>query len=207
MIIFGTRGVTSTKGNGRFFCPQCGHERPYEAKRMRRFFTLYFIPVIPLDVLQEWVECAQCRQAFKPEVLQYDPAPRQAAQTAARAAVVVAARRVLAIAAGRAPAPEIRGAALQAHRLLFGEEWPEAELADDLARAASPSSTLEPVSRVADQLNADGKEAILSQALNVARSGGEVAPDTAAALGAAAKALGLPEAHWRGILAAVAPAA
>ena len=73
MIIFGTRGVSSTTGSGRFYCPRCEQERPYHSKRMRRFFTLYFIPLIPMDVLDEWVECGQCGQAFKPEVLRYDP--------------------------------------------------------------------------------------------------------------------------------------
>ena len=43
MIIFGTRGVSSTTGSGRFYCPRCEQERPYHSKRMRRFFTLYFI--------------------------------------------------------------------------------------------------------------------------------------------------------------------
>jgi hypothetical protein len=205
MIIFGTRGVTSTSGQGRFYCPRCEGERPYQTKRMRRFFTLYFIPLIPLDVLQEWIECAGCHQAYKPDVLHYDP---KAKQTALRAAIVTAARRVLALAAGPSPAPEARAAALQAHQLLFGEEWPEHELAEDLRRAASPGATLEPVSRVSDQVNANGKEAILAQALNLARvaGAGAVAPDTAQALGAAASALGLSDAHWRGILTGTGPA-
>jgi hypothetical protein len=207
MIIFGTRGVTSTSGKGRFFCPGCDREQAYQTKRMRRFFTLYFIPLIPLDVLQEWVECGQCRQSYKPEVLRYDPAPRQAAQAAARATVVAAARRVLAMAAGPSPGPVVRAAAQQAHQVLFGEEWTAADLDEDLARAASPAATLEPVSRISDQMNTAGKEAILAHAVGVARAGGAVAPEIASALGAAAAAMGVSEAHWRGILASAPPTA
>ena len=49
MIVFGTRGVTSTKETGPFNCLFCGDQRAYSRKSVRRFFTLYFIPVIPLD--------------------------------------------------------------------------------------------------------------------------------------------------------------
>ena len=69
MIIFGTQGVTYSKGKGRFSCPSCCCTRPYDHKRVRRFFTLYFIPVIPLDQLEEYVECESCRDTFQLSVL------------------------------------------------------------------------------------------------------------------------------------------
>lgn len=69
-IIFGTRGVTYTKARGSFQCPQCRTLAPYRHRRIRRFFTLYFIPVIPLDLLGEYVECDQCRGTYKMEILQ-----------------------------------------------------------------------------------------------------------------------------------------
>ena len=39
MIIFGTRGVTSTLEKGDFLCPACCSHREYAHKRVRRFFT------------------------------------------------------------------------------------------------------------------------------------------------------------------------
>ena len=53
MIIFGTRGVTFTPEKGEFFCPGCCAERSFARKSVRRFFTLYFIPLVPLDKLGE----------------------------------------------------------------------------------------------------------------------------------------------------------
>ncbi len=50
MIIFGTRGITYSKGNGEFFCPTCADKKPYKHKRVRRFFDLYFVPIVPLDL-------------------------------------------------------------------------------------------------------------------------------------------------------------
>jgi hypothetical protein len=202
MIIFGTRGVTSTSGKGNFLCPACGAERPYAAKRMRRFFTLYFIPLIPLDVIQEWVECGRCGGTYKSEVLRQNPQAHrdavQARQNAVRAAVMVAARRLLAVAAGPAPGPELREAARRAHETLFGEDWPEDELSAELGRAAGPAA-LEPFGRIAGDLNTAGKEAMLTEAVRVATLGGALDPAVAVTLGRAAEALGVSEAHWRGI--------
>lgn len=76
LIIFGRRTVTGSKGTGTFDCPQCGPAKPYNHRRQRRFFTLYFIPLIPLQTVGEYVECGGCKGTFKPEVLQRRlPAP------------------------------------------------------------------------------------------------------------------------------------
>jgi hypothetical protein len=69
LIIFGTKGVTSSTGGGTFDCPGCGPGKPYEHKKVRRFFTLYYIPLIPLETKGEFIECGSCRQTWKPEVL------------------------------------------------------------------------------------------------------------------------------------------
>ena len=75
MIIFGTRGVTMNSKSGTFHCPECNAQRSFQHKKVRRFFTLYFIPLIPLDLLGEFVECEGCKNTFKPGVLDYDPGP------------------------------------------------------------------------------------------------------------------------------------
>lgn len=70
LIIFGSRSVTGSKGTGSFDCPRCGTRRSYDHKRVRRFFTLYFIPLIPLRTIAEYIECDGCKGTYKPEVLQ-----------------------------------------------------------------------------------------------------------------------------------------
>jgi uncharacterized tellurite resistance protein B-like protein len=69
MIIFGTRGVKSTIKSGNFNCPQCEQSTPYRHRKVRNFFTLYFIPLIPLNSAGEYVECGQCKGTFIPRVL------------------------------------------------------------------------------------------------------------------------------------------
>ncbi|BCU76431.1 hypothetical protein [Luteolibacter sp. LG18] len=74
MIIFGTRGVTTTHEKGVFHCPSCGPGSGFRWRRVRRFFTLYFIPVIPLDLVGEFIECNQCKRTYDLRVLEYNPA-------------------------------------------------------------------------------------------------------------------------------------
>lgn len=71
MIIFGTRGVKSTINKGTFCCPQCATNQPFKHKKVTKFFTLYFIPVIPLGSAGEYVECQSCKGTFVPRVLEY----------------------------------------------------------------------------------------------------------------------------------------
>lgn len=67
-ILFGWRGFTRTVGSGEFFCPKCG-KAFIEHKRMRRYFTLFFIPVIPLDVIQEYALCRTCGGTYQQAIL------------------------------------------------------------------------------------------------------------------------------------------
>lgn len=72
MIIFGTTGITSTQQRGSFHCPSCGAGAPFERKGVRRFFTLFFVPLIPLHQVADFIECKRCGGTFKPEVLTWN---------------------------------------------------------------------------------------------------------------------------------------
>jgi hypothetical protein len=73
MIIFGTRTRFKTLSEGEFFCPHCQTLRRYERKQGRNYFTLYFIPVIPMGDAGEFVECQSCRMMFAPDVVKGQP--------------------------------------------------------------------------------------------------------------------------------------
>ena len=63
MIIFGTTGLNSTKERGAFNCPRCSMQRGYRWISVNRFFTLYFIPLIPLGTRYLDV-CTVCGRAI-----------------------------------------------------------------------------------------------------------------------------------------------
>lgn len=73
IIIFGTRGVRSTVKEGTFICPQCVSNQFYKHKKVTQFFTLYFIPLIPMGNKGEYVECLGCRNTYITRILDLQP--------------------------------------------------------------------------------------------------------------------------------------
>ncbi|MFT5820175.1 MAG: putative tellurite resistance protein B-like protein [Crocinitomix sp.] len=69
-IIFGTRGVRSTMQEGQFHCPQCDGQTRFKHKKVTKFFTLYFIPLIPLGNKGTYVECQSCRNTYVDRILE-----------------------------------------------------------------------------------------------------------------------------------------
>jgi hypothetical protein len=72
MIIWGTKCRNKVLNSGQFHCPTCG-TRMYKGLRVAKWFTLYFIPVFPMETLGDYVECQSCKQTFRSEVLEYKP--------------------------------------------------------------------------------------------------------------------------------------
>jgi uncharacterized C2H2 Zn-finger protein len=74
IIIWGSRGLTSNLGSGRFHCPRCENTTGYQHKEVTRYFTIYFIPLFPIGGGQRYVECGVCGGTYKEEVLDLSPA-------------------------------------------------------------------------------------------------------------------------------------
>lgn len=70
IIIWGSRGITSTLGSGSFRCPGCKRKTDYFHKQVRPFFTIYFIPIFPTGAGQRYVECTRCQNVFYEHVLE-----------------------------------------------------------------------------------------------------------------------------------------
>ena len=73
MIIFGVRTSESTASFGSFLCPCCRTSQDYRHVVHKRWFTLYFIPLIPLGRVGEQVECQGCFSRFSPGALSHVP--------------------------------------------------------------------------------------------------------------------------------------
>jgi len=69
LLFIGPRGVTRTHARGLFHCPHCDVPRSYAYWRIRRFFALFFVPVVPLPGERAFVQCGFCRRAFDPAIL------------------------------------------------------------------------------------------------------------------------------------------
>jgi uncharacterized tellurite resistance protein B-like protein len=200
MIVWGSRGVTSSVRQGTFHCPQCRSRQPYELKKVQKYFSLYFIPLAPVKDLAEYVECQTCKQTFKTEVLQFDP---EARDKAFLAAVTHAFRRVavLTMLADGEPQSAECEALRQVYREHFKRELDPSAFDDEVARARADQRTLaEHLSMIAGQLNVQGKELLIRAALQVAVSDAPLGAEEQALIAEAGQALGLSTAHVRGLI-------
>jgi hypothetical protein len=69
ILLFGWKVRWSSVGGGTFHCPVEGAARSYDLREGRRWFTLFFVPLVPLKVLGRQVRCQGCGTELAPEVL------------------------------------------------------------------------------------------------------------------------------------------
>ncbi|MBK8979349.1 MAG: TerB family tellurite resistance protein [Planctomycetes bacterium] len=203
MIIFGTRGVTSTRERGEFFCPECGQKRPYARKRVRSFFTLYFIPLIPLKVAGEFVECQHCKSRFHTDVLEHDP---EKARAAVQGEFESSLRRVMLLtmlADGRVGAKEIATIVRVFEQITSRHVAPD-DLLTEAEELRSDKRTMQQhLEAIAPMLNAQGQELVIRAVLAVAAADGEVDETEMRTVAEIAQGLGMMPAHFRGLLAEI----
>lgn len=201
MIIFGTRGITTTPDAGQFCCPRCGPDHSYQKKKVRRFFTLYFIPVIPLNELGQYVECQQCRGTYDVAVLDYDPRAGVVALQARFEVVIKQVMILMTLADGVVDDTEISTMAAIYGRL-SGHGIAENDLRREVESARlNPRPVAEYLEESASALNNEGKEMVIKAMFFVAAADGEIEDSEFGLLARAAEAMEMSKAHFRGILA------
>lgn len=200
LIIFGTRGVTSSAGAGEFWCPSCRTKRGYDHKRVRRFFTLYFIPLIPLDVLGEYVECTTCRDTFDPAVLTLDPQKAASDFTAEFARAVKRVMVLMMLADGKIDEEEIE-TIKQVYERVAKKEIDKAEIEREVADARADGRGIRPyLSSIVGRLNDPGKELVVKTAFFVAAADGKFTDEETALLAELAGALEMSPSHFKGVV-------
>lgn len=203
MIIFGTRGVTYTKDDGHFYCPSCRATLPYKYKRVRRFFTLYFIPVIPLDLLGEYIECQNCRGTFKTEVRHYNPQEEQQKEREFEAEFHRGVKRVMlemVLADGVVEDDEVERV-IQVYKQIAGDTLTEERVRRDLEEVQREGQDVTGyLSSMAGSLNDNGKELIIKAAFLIAAADGEFHEDEKKLLGELASSLNMSTAHFKRVI-------
>lgn len=191
LIIFGTRGVTYKHEDGDFSCPVCQQKRSYHHRRVRRFFTLYFIPLVPLDLLGEYVECDFCSNTFNPDVKHFDP---QGEAQAFAAEYQYAIKRVMVLmmmADGVIDDSEVRVIA-DIYQAITGSPLSEAGVRSEISDAeAADSNVAHYLGAMQGKLNRNGKSEVVRAAFMVAAADGVIHEDEKALLTQIGDALGL----------------
>ncbi len=200
MIIFGTRGITTTPEKGSFNCPSCKSQQNYGLKRVRRFFTLYFIPLIPLDKLGEYVECSSCKDTYKTNILDYDPIANAKAIDAEYHEAIKKVMIHMLLADGVIDDSEV-DTILESYQKISGKTLERnALLAEIKAIEQSREGFSSALIRLQGSLNDEGKEMVIKAALYVAMADGEFQDEEKVLLNRIGKDLGMTQAHIQGVI-------
>ena len=195
MIIWGWRVRKKTIGTGVFFCPGEGGDRNYEHRQARRWFTIFFIPLIPLKELGDFIECTSCENTYYPDVLKGKTASEiEDISTIAIRHVAVS----MALADGTVD-PRERDAAVTVVQRFASHPYDLDDLDSDLSslQVSALSDNLEELGAV---LNEHGKENVLTAAVFLAGADGHVDRSEIEVARQIGKALTMSSAHIEGTI-------
>jgi hypothetical protein len=194
LLIFGITIRYTPVSGGTFFCPNEGGDRRYALVRARRWFTLFFIPLIPLKDVGTLVQCETCGHRFDESVL------ANATSEELGRSVEEAARTLFgAVAATEADPVVERAVEVELARYLGDEGYGVGQLMTH-ARIQTDAQREETYGRAARQLDLAGREAMLMAAARAAAAGGTMSPGRRAVIESAGCALGLSEVHVDGVI-------
>jgi uncharacterized tellurite resistance protein B-like protein len=198
MIIFGTTSTRKLLSSGRFHCPQCDAETPYEKRRAKRWGHLYWIPIVPMEEMPPYVECQKCRATFVDRVLDRQRAAHEARTEFERAASVLLGK--MALADGSIADEEI--VTIRAVlKKLTGREIEAETVAALIAEARNDTRAVEEIaSSLTATLNSNGVELVVRACLMVAAADGHVDKTETEMLSRVARGLGMSSAHFRGVV-------
>ena len=103
-LLFGLRTIRKSISTGLFSCPRCMCDRNFTRQALRRFVTIFFIPLIPVKRTGEVIHCMSCQGDFTVESLDRPTVANLAEGMAAATRVAVAAM----VAGAEDPSPAMK---------------------------------------------------------------------------------------------------
>jgi tellurite resistance protein len=199
MLIWGSKGRTSTVESGEFYCPDCSDYKPYKHQKVKRWFTFYFIPVFPLSDLGEYIECDDCKSTYKNNVLDFDPKKQQ---QEFQAMFAIATRDIMlkiALADGILEDQEL-DQTIKSFGAITNREISNQQLIEALEVLKADDINIKKYAlSIAPYLNDVGKEMVLRGAIAVSKSDGNIQNEEIVMLHSLALALDLPRTYANGI--------
>jgi hypothetical protein len=193
MIIWGSYVTKKVIGTGNFYCPKCTTHRPYSLRRPKKWGHLYWIPLIPMEELERYVECDQCKSGYKEIVLQHDSI-REQAEFEKNAATTIA--QTMALMGTVSAAPPTIDAVTAAVRNILKTE-PPSELIRTAMAVTDRAAALEQAAKLAKDLSSNGREMVLRAAL----AGPVLSPAGQELANEIGVRLGMSPAHISGVIA------
>ncbi|HWG02899.1 MAG TPA: hypothetical protein VG164_13760 [Trebonia sp.] len=196
LIIWGLRVIYHTIGQGVFYCRKCGGDRDYRHRAGRRFITVFFIPLIPLNKTGDHVQCAACKTRYVPDVLTAPTAARMQAAIPAG----VRGMACLMLTAGGADGPAARRRAVELVRGAGEPAYDENRLLADMSQPAA--AMMQAIVQLGGQLRPEAKEWHLAEIVRIALADAPraLAAGERATVEAVAAALGMTKAQALGVI-------
>lgn len=206
MILIGTMNWASTRLKGMFQCPECDGNQRFRLRASRPFLTLYFVPVVPIGGLQEYVECTNCKNSFEPIVLNNRMLPSDTPATTAQPKTeelpsfeddLLRVISLMMVEDGQVTENEIKIA-----RRLYENITEENLSRDDLGRSCAQVqlhrlNTLSFLATAAQRREHREKLLLIQAMFGVAGADGEISPNRLQSLVRAKDALGLEEREFQ----------
>jgi hypothetical protein len=184
-----------TIAQGTFHCRRCGGDRQYRHRAGRRWFTLFFLPVIPLNTVGEHVQCTTCRTRYVTEVLSQPT-------TAQMQAALPAGMRAAASAMLRSGDPASAVSRQRAIEAVIGSGVPNYDEAMLNADLMQPFEAIRPaLNQVGGQLTVQAREWYLVEVIRIALADGPLSETERQAALAIGLDLGMTQAQVVGVVA------
>jgi zinc-ribbon family len=194
LLIWGLRVFFRTISEGVFHCRNCGGDRQYRLRSGRRWFTVFFIPVIPLNKAGEHVQCQTCKTRYVVDVLKLPTAAEM------QAALPVG-MRAAATAMLQSGDPANTAARQRAVAVIQGagaQDYADANL--DADRAQPAEAIRQALNQVARQLTPDAREWFLAEVIRVGAADGPLTEPERTTAQAVAADLGMTQAQAIGVI-------
>jgi len=193
-IIWGLRIIYRTLAQGVFYCRKCGGDRHYRHRAGRRFITVFFIPLIPLNKTGEHVQCTTCKTRYVTDVL--------SAPTAARMqSAIPAGTRAMVGLMLRTGGLDSAAARKQAIEVVVGsgeKDYDEDKLAADVAQSLDAARAA--MTELGGQLRPEAKEWYLAGVIRIALADGPLTDNERATAEMIASDLGMTKAQALGVI-------
>ena len=198
--MIGTIELTFTKASGTFYCAKCAANRPFKHQTKRQFLTVYFIPLIPLQKIGEFIKCGKCQETFPLSATGQTQAGVQAAEQTQAIEMI---RRVLVmiVAADNVVSDEELEAVADFVRQNDGPETTDEQILQEAARIRQSSTdAISYIRHVAQPMDTKYKELMAYHSFLAATAGGELSAERQALLAQLPGTIGIAESRFREIV-------
>jgi hypothetical protein len=189
--------VFRTIGHGVFHCPHESADRDYRLRVARRWFHIFWLPIVPLKQFGEIVECETCNSRYEVDVLRI-PTAAAIADSLARAMRM----SVIDILRASSAVSSLQHHAALAILRRYVPHLSDSDLRSDVTMLDT-ASLHEHLQHIAPVLNDLGKESLVGNCAWVAVADGALNSTGRIVLEQLGADLGMTPAHIRGVIDSV----